>query len=92
MTTPVNPKELLMSSAEHQLDIRTETCPMTFVRTRLALDRLREGEILHVTLRGAEPARNIPINAEAQGHEVIAIESRGENELCVIIRKAGRGA
>ncbi|NVN12548.1 sulfurtransferase TusA family protein, partial [Nguyenibacter vanlangensis] len=37
------------------LDITGETCPMTFVRTRLALDRLPAGGRLRVRLRGAVP-------------------------------------
>ncbi|MEY3731735.1 MAG: hypothetical protein RLZZ57_2491, partial [Pseudomonadota bacterium] len=32
---------------------------MTFVLVRLALDQMKPGEILEITLRGAEPRRNI---------------------------------
>ena len=57
------------------LDITGEVCPMTFVRTRLALDRLPPGELLLVRLRGDEPRRSVPENATALGHTVL--ERRG---------------
>ncbi len=53
------------------LDITNETCPMTFVRVRLALDRLPPGAVLEVLLRGEEPERNVPRTATEQGHTVL---------------------
>jgi len=54
------------------LDITTETCPMTFVHVRLALDRLPPGAILEVLLKGDEPRRNVPRTAAEQGHRILA--------------------
>jgi TusA-related sulfurtransferase len=45
---------------------------MTYVRTRLALDRLRSGQVLEVRLRGADPAANVPRTALQQGHAVLS--------------------
>lgn len=53
------------------LDITREVCPMTFVRTRLALDRLAGGETLLVVLRGEEPTQNVPRTAVQLGHQVL---------------------
>ena len=53
--------------ADQELDITAEVCPMTFVRTRLALDRMAPGQILLVRLRGEEPLRNVPRTAREQG-------------------------
>jgi tRNA 2-thiouridine synthesizing protein A len=60
------------TAADQTLDITGEICPMTFVRTRLALDRLAPGQILLVLLRGDEPVRNVPRTAAEQGHTVLA--------------------
>lgn len=57
------------------LDITHEVCPMTFVRTRLALDRMAPGQILLVRLRGEEPLRNVPRTAAEQGHTVLSLET-----------------
>ena len=55
------------------LDITRDICPMTFVRTRLALDRLPKGAVLLVQLSGTEPRDNVPRTAAEQGHAVLAI-------------------
>lgn len=62
-------------SVDAELDISRETCPMTFVRTRLALDRLAPGQTLLVHLRGAEPLRNVPATAQNLGHVVLSLET-----------------
>jgi tRNA 2-thiouridine synthesizing protein A len=67
--------EMDITSADRELDITGEICPMTFVRTRLALDRMAPGEILLVLLRGDEPLRNVPRTAAEQGHEVLSMQT-----------------
>ena len=61
---------------------------MTFVRTRLALDRLAAGQVLKVRLRGEEPRANVPRTATEQGHGVLARREDGET-LLLWIRKGG---
>ena len=41
-----------MSTPDQSIDITAEVCPMTFVRTKLKLERMRSGEVLSVRLRG----------------------------------------
>ncbi len=75
---PVNVKsnamntETVPTDADRVLDITGEVCPMTFVRTRLALDALASGQVLLVLLRGDEPVRNVPRTATEQGHQVLS--------------------
>jgi len=69
------------------IDITAEVCPMTFVRTKLKLERMRSGEILHVRLRGDEPLRNVPRAARDEGHVILAIEGDGDAHI-VTIRRA----
>jgi len=52
------------------LDITALTCPLTWVRTKLALDRLQPGEELVVTCPPGEALQNVPRSAAEAGHEV----------------------
>lgn len=52
------------------LDITGEVCPMTFVRTRLALEKLPREASLHVRLRAGEPLKNVPRSARELGYRV----------------------
>ncbi len=69
------------------LDITRDVCPMTFVRTRLALDRLAPGERLQVRLRGEEPRRNVPKTAADQGHRVLSVADDADGSSIVVIEK-----
>ncbi len=72
---------------DRELDIRTELCPMTFVRTRLALDRMEPGQVLLVHLRGAEPLANVPRTAREQGHEVISLTHGPTGDAVLLLRR-----
>jgi len=62
---------------------------MTFVRTRLALDRLAAGQTLLVLLRGEEPLRNVPRTAREQGHQVLSLETDGNGISRLLLRRGG---
>jgi tRNA 2-thiouridine synthesizing protein A len=57
------------------LDITALTCPMTWVRTKLELERMATGDTLEVRCRPGEALENVPRSARAAGHEVMV---RGE--------------
>jgi TusA-related sulfurtransferase len=69
------------------IDVTAEICPMTYVRTRLALERLLPGQILGVRLTGAEPARSVPESALRQGHTVLLQEAAPDGSIRLLIRR-----
>jgi TusA-related sulfurtransferase len=75
--------------SDQELDITAEVCPMTFVRTRLALDRMKPGQVLLVRLRGDEPLRNVPRTAREQGHEVLSLETGADGVAELRLRRGG---
>jgi len=56
--------------AFHTLDVTADTCPLTWVRTKLALERLAPGETLVVEVPEGEALENVPRSAAEAGHEV----------------------
>jgi TusA-related sulfurtransferase len=70
------------------IDITTDCCPMTFVRTRLALDRMAPGALLRVRLRGEEPLANVPRMAQSLGHAVLDVSESSDGTASVLLRKA----
>lgn len=67
------PESRAVSSGLPVLDITAETCPMTFVRVKLAVERMAAGETLEVRLKGAEPLRNVPRSLAEHGHTVLEL-------------------
>jgi TusA-related sulfurtransferase len=56
--------------AVRTLDITALTCPMTWVRTKLELERMAPGEALEVRCPQGEALENVPRSAAEAGHEV----------------------
>lgn len=76
-----------MQDVTREIDITSDICPMTFVRTRLALDRMAPGETLLVKLKGQEPLQNVPRTAVEQGHEVLSLETDSDGIGRLLIRR-----
>lgn len=76
-----------VKEADQVLDITKEVCPMTFVRTRLALDRMQTGQTLLVLLKGEEPVRNVPRTATEQGHAVLSQSCDQDGVTRLLLRK-----
>lgn len=70
------------------LDITRERCPMTYVRVRLALDRILPTQVLCVTLKGEEPAVNVPNSAEQAGHTIVRLVTEPDGVIQLWIQKA----
>ena len=60
--------------AKYDLDITKEHCPMTFVKTKIALNKLQQGDILNVKLTEGEPLENVPRSAAEQGFKVLSVK------------------
>jgi TusA-related sulfurtransferase len=52
------------------LDVTQLTCPLTWVKTKLALERMSPGEELIVLCSEGEALDNVPRSAREAGHEV----------------------
>lgn len=71
----INKLENQKSVIVRKLDIRGKVCPMTFVYTKLALEKMNEGEIIEVLLDFPPAVENIPDSCRRQGlAEVLEIK------------------
>jgi tRNA 2-thiouridine synthesizing protein A len=76
----------MAAQPDQTIDITGEVCPMTFVRTKLRLERMRSGEVLSVRLRGDEPLRNVPKAARDEGHIILGMVADGDDHIVTIRR------
>ncbi|MDR3093712.1 MAG: sulfurtransferase TusA family protein [Bacteroidales bacterium] len=73
--------------ASFQLDITKDHCPMTFVKTKIELAKLQEGDILEVLLSEGEPLENVPRTSQEQGYTVLSVAAVAGTTYKVVIRK-----
>ncbi|HME90774.1 MAG TPA: sulfurtransferase TusA family protein [Myxococcaceae bacterium] len=72
------------------LDITREVCPMTYVRTKLKLESMADGEVLEVFLRGEDPVKSVPRSAVEEGHELLSLELAAAGTWRMLLRKKRR--
>ncbi|MBQ8976543.1 MAG: sulfurtransferase TusA family protein [Succinivibrionaceae bacterium] len=70
-----------------RIDITDVNCPITFVKTKVALDELENGQILQVHLNDGEPIQNVPRSVREEGHEVLKITDNSDGTFELFIRK-----
>jgi TusA-related sulfurtransferase len=58
---------------EHYLDVTGEVCPMTFVRTKLLIEKMSSGQTATVCLNSGEPLANVPRSVRDHGHTVLGL-------------------
>ncbi len=68
------------------LDLEGVACPNNFVKTKLKLEEMREGEILEVILDNGEPIKNVPRAVKEDGHKILEVEKR-DNKWKLLIKK-----
>ena len=76
-------------TADEYVDITDVKCPVTFVKAKVALEELDEGQILQVHLNAGEPARNVPRSIREEGHEILAFQENGNGTFELYIKKVG---
>jgi len=65
--------ESVIAAADYYLDISGEVCPMTFVKTRLLIEKMAPGETAELRLKGAEPLAKVPASVTELGHSVLSL-------------------
>ncbi len=73
---------------DRKIDIRGDVCPYTFVKSKLALEDLKSGQVLEVIVDHAPATENVPRSIESEGHKVLEVAKIGEHEWRIVIQKA----
>jgi TusA-related sulfurtransferase len=54
------------------IDITSDFCPLTFVKTKLMIEKMGSGDRLEVRLKGDEPLKNVSHSVIALGHRLLS--------------------
>ena len=69
------------------VDITDVVCPVTFVKAKVALEELEDGEILAIRMNGGEPVQNVPRSIKEEGHQVLKLDDNGDGTYTLIVKK-----
>jgi TusA-related sulfurtransferase len=71
------------------VDITDVVCPVTFVKAKVALDELDDGQTLSIRMNDGEPVQNVPRSLKDEGHRILRLSDNGDGTYSLIVRKNG---
>ena len=71
------------------VDITDVVCPVTFVKTKVALEELDEGQILSIRMNDGEPVQNVPRSIKEEGHQILKLDDNEDGTYTLYVKKAG---
>lgn len=74
---------------DETVDITDVVCPVTFVKAKVALEELEEGQVLSIRMNDGEPVQNVPRSVKGEGHQILKLTENGDGTYNLIVRKAG---
>ena len=74
-----------------QVDITDKVCPMTFVKAKVTMDELEEGEILAIRMNDGEPVQNVPRSMKEEGHQILKLQDNEDGTYTLYVRKVEEG-
>ncbi len=72
---------------DDKVDITDVVCPVTFVKTKVALEELEDGEILQIHLNDGEPVQNVPRSVKDEGHQILKIVDNEDGTYELYVKK-----
>ena len=75
--------------ADDFIDINDVVCPITFVKTKVALEDLEDGQILEIRLNEGEPIQNVPRSLKDENHKVLEVKDNSDGTFTIFVEKSG---
>ena len=69
------------------VDITDKVCPLTFVKAKVAIDELEDGEVIAIRMNDGEPVQNVPRSIKEEGHQILKLEDNGDDTFTLIVKK-----
>lgn len=74
---------------DETVDITDVVCPVTFVKAKVALEELDDGQILAVRMNDGEPVQNVPRSIKEEGHQILKLNTNDDGTYTLIVKKVG---
>ncbi len=74
---------------DEEVDITDKVCPLTFVKAKVALDELDEGQIIAIRMNDGEPVQNVPRSIKDEGHQILKLEDNEDGTYTLYVKKVG---
>ena len=72
---------------DETVDITDVVCPVTFVKAKVALEEIEDGQVLAVRMNDGEPVQNVPRSIKEEGHQVLKLDDNGDGTYTLLVKK-----
>ena len=69
------------------VDITDKVCPLTFVKAKVAMDKLEDGEVIAIRMNDGEPVQNVPRSIKEEGHQILKLVNNEDGTYNLIVKK-----
>ncbi len=69
------------------VDITDKVCPLTFVKAKVAIDELEDGEVIAIVMNEGEPVQNVPRSIKEEGHQILKLVNNEDGTYNLIVKK-----
>jgi TusA-related sulfurtransferase len=74
-------------TVDEEVDITDKVCPLTFVKAKVTLDELDDGEVLAIRMNDGEPVQNVPRSIKEEGHQILKLSDNEDGTYTLYVRK-----
>ena len=79
--------EIAGIAIDETVDIPDKVCPLTFVKAKVALEELDDGEVIAIRMNDGEPVQNVPRSVKEEGHQILKLVDNEDGTYNLIVRK-----
>ena len=72
---------------DEEVDITDKVCPLTFVKAKVTLDELEDGQVLAIRMNDGEPVQNVPRSIKEEGHQILKLSDNEDGTYTLYVRK-----
>ena len=70
-----------------KIDLKGEVCHYTFVKSKLAMEEMRLGEVLEVIVDHEPAVENVPKSMQNEGQRVLTVEKLNDADWRMVFKK-----
>lgn len=79
--------EIAGINIDDQVDITDKVCPLTFVKAKVAIDELDDGEVITIRMNDGEPVQNVPRSIKEEGHQILKLVNNEDGTYTLVVKK-----
>jgi tRNA 2-thiouridine synthesizing protein A len=71
---------------DKELNLKGKICPYTFIESMLALEEMKDGEVLRVIVDYAPAVCDVPQSLKNEGYEILDVNAVNDTDWAILVK------